>query len=66
MEISSSTEFNQLPDILTPEQVAAYLGLHVRTIRAYIHDGKLRAALCGNRYLIRRVWIGDFLNKMSR
>lgn len=66
MEINRSTEYDQLPDILTPEQVAAYLGLHVRTIRACIHDGKIRAALCGNRYLIRRVWVGDFLSKMSR
>ena len=37
---------------LSAEQVAERLGLHVRTIRGYIRDGRLRAVRLGKQYRI--------------
>ena len=36
----------------SPEQVAAVLGLHVRTVRGYIRDGRLPAVRIGKQYRI--------------
>jgi excisionase family DNA binding protein len=36
----------------SPEQVAEILGLHVRTVRGYVRDGRLRAVRVGTRYRI--------------
>ncbi|WP_031072993.1 helix-turn-helix domain-containing protein [Streptomyces sp. NRRL WC-3742] len=36
------------------EQVAELLGLHVRTVRGYIRDGRLAAARIGKQYRITR------------
>jgi len=36
------------------EEVAALLGLHVRTVRGYIRDGRLTAARIGKQYRIAR------------
>ncbi|WP_020107734.1 helix-turn-helix domain-containing protein [Nocardia sp. 348MFTsu5.1] len=41
-------------NFLSAEEVADELGLHVRTIRAYIRDGRLRAARVGKQYRITR------------
>ena len=37
---------------LSVEQVAESLGLHVRTVRGYIRDGKLKAVRIGKQYRI--------------
>jgi excisionase family DNA binding protein len=36
----------------SPEQVAGVLGLHVRTVRGYIRDGRLPAVRIGKQYRI--------------
>ncbi len=36
------------------EQVAEELGLHVRTVRGYVRDGKLKAVRIGKQYRIAR------------
>jgi len=36
------------------DQVAELLDLHVKTVRAYIRDGRLRAARIGKQYRVRR------------
>ncbi|WP_197084568.1 helix-turn-helix domain-containing protein [Saccharothrix sp. ST-888] len=36
------------------DQVASLLGLHVRTIRTYVRDGRLKAARVGKQYRIAR------------
>lgn len=66
MDVSRITHFTELPDVLTTKEAASYLGLHVKTLRAYIRDGKLRAARCGRHYRIRRQWLAAFLDKESR
>ncbi|TNF37399.1 MAG: helix-turn-helix domain-containing protein [Deltaproteobacteria bacterium] len=39
-------------DLYSVEQVAERLGLHVRTVRAYIREGKLEATRVGKQYRI--------------
>ncbi|MEH1102175.1 helix-turn-helix domain-containing protein [Micromonospora sp. CPCC 205561] len=41
-------------DMLSVEQVAERLGLHVRTVRGYIRGGRLRAVRIGKQYRIAR------------
>ena len=38
--------------LYSPEQVAERLGLHVRTVRNYVRDGRLRAVRIGKQYRI--------------
>ena len=49
---------NQI-DFFSPEQVAQQLGLHVRTVRRFIREGKINAVRIGKQY---RISSGD-LNK---
>lgn len=41
-------------DLYSVEQVAELLGLHVRTVRHYVRDGKLKATRIGKQYRIAR------------
>ncbi len=44
-----------MPDeLLSVEQVAELLGLHVRTVRNYVRDGRLKAVRIGKQYRITR------------
>lgn len=38
--------------LYSPQQVADLLGLHVRTVRRYLREGRLEALRIGNRYRI--------------
>ena len=40
------------PEVFSVEQVAAKLGLHVRTVRNYVRDGRLKAVRIGKQYRI--------------
>jgi len=42
------------PELLSVEQVAAQLGLHVRTVRAYLRSGRLKGIRIGKQYRIAR------------
>ena len=42
------------PAFYSPEQVANRLGLHVRTVRNYVRDGRLKAVRIGKQYRIAR------------
>jgi len=44
----------RLPDILTPEQAAAYLQINRETVYRYIREGKLVASKLGRAYRIPR------------
>ena len=39
-------------DLFSVEQVADLLGLHVRTVRGYVRDGRLKAVRIGKQYRI--------------
>src|ERR1700756_208573 len=41
-------------ELYTIEQVAERLGLHVKTVRNYVRDGKLKATRVGKSYRIAR------------
>jgi excisionase family DNA binding protein len=41
-------------ELFSVEQVADRLGLHVRTVRAYVRDGRLKAVRIGKQYRIAR------------
>jgi excisionase family DNA binding protein len=41
-------------DLYSVEQVAELLGLHVKTVRHYVRDGKLKAVRIGKQYRITR------------
>jgi len=41
-------------ELYSVEEVAAQLGLHVRTIRNYVRDGRLKAVRIGKQYRIAR------------
>lgn len=43
------------------EQVADLLGLHVKTVRNYVRDGRLKAVRVGKRYRISREDLEGFL-----
>ena len=40
--------------LLSIDQVAGELGLHARTVRRYVHEGRLRAVRIGKRYRVAR------------
>ncbi|MDA0632586.1 helix-turn-helix domain-containing protein [Nonomuraea sp. MCN248] len=44
----------------TVEQAANLLGLHVKTVRAYVRDGRLKAARIGKQYRIARADLEEF------
>ena len=66
MNIDRETRYEDLPDVLTALDCANYLGLNVHTVRAYIREGRIRAAKCGRHYRVRRDWVRDFLAKASK
>ena len=41
-------------ELYSVDQVAAQLGLHVRTVRNYVRDGRLKAVRIGKQYRIAR------------
>jgi excisionase family DNA binding protein len=46
--------------LYTVEQAAELLDLHVKTIRRYIHDGRLKAKRIGKEYRITRADLDEF------
>jgi excisionase family DNA binding protein len=43
-----------MPDLYSVEQVAELLNLHVRTVRNYVREGRLKAVRIGKQYRIAR------------
>src|ERR1700684_1589953 len=41
-------------ELYSVEQVAERLGLHVKTVRNYVHEGRLKAVRIGKQYRIAR------------
>jgi excisionase family DNA binding protein len=51
--------------LLTVDDVAERLNLHAKTIRRYIHDGRLRAKRIGKEYRITRTDLDEFAGGTS-
>lgn len=50
-------------DWYSVDQVAALLGLHVKTVRGYVREGRLRAVRIGKQYRIAREDLEAFTGK---
>jgi excisionase family DNA binding protein len=48
------------PVMYSVEQVASLLDLHVKTVRGYVRDGKLKAVRIGKQYRISRDAVEEF------
>jgi excisionase family DNA binding protein len=48
------------PQLYTIERVAELLNLHVKTIRGYVHSGRLKAKRIGKQYRISRSDLEEF------
>ena len=48
------------PQLYTIERVAQLLNLHVKTVRAYVRSGKLKAKRIGKQYRITRADLEEF------
>ena len=63
---TTSEDLGFLPEVLNCKEVADLLGIHVKTVRAYIVQGEMRAARLGKYYRIRKEWVVEFLDQQSR
>lgn len=50
----------QAPDLLSVFDIAKRLNLHVKTVRGYVRDGRLKAVRIGKQYRIRRADLEEF------
>lgn len=53
-------------ELYSVEQVAERLGLHVRTVRAYVREGRLNALKIGKQYRITRPDLDAFLGPAAQ
>ena len=49
-----------MSDLYTVERAATLLGLHIKTVRGYVRDGKLKATRLGKSYRIARADLEAF------
>lgn len=66
MKITRHTSFENLPDILLANEVAAYLDLSAETVRDYMRRGLIRASKQGRHYRVRKEWLMDYLDESAR
>jgi len=52
------------PSLYTVDEVAALLNLHVKTVRRYVRDGRLKARRIGKEYRIARNDLTDFAGEI--
>jgi excisionase family DNA binding protein len=52
------------PNLYSAEQVAELLNLHVKTIRRYLRDGRLKAKRIGKEYRITRADLEEFAGEL--
>lgn len=51
--------FEGFPDLMTPSDVAAALGLKTQTIRYYIQDGIIPGRKIGQRYYVPKIALAE-------
>jgi excisionase family DNA binding protein len=52
------------PQLYTVEEVAGLLNMHVKTVRRYVRDGRLKARRIGKEYRIARADLTDFAGEI--
>ena len=50
-------------DLLTTEDAARVLHLHVGTVQRLARDGVIRAAKIGRQYRMRRSWLEEYIER---
>lgn len=53
-----------MPQLYTVDEVASLLNLHVKTVRRYVRDGRLKARRIGKEYRIARADLTDFAGEI--
>jgi excisionase family DNA binding protein len=56
---------NMASELFSVEQVAQRLGLHVKTIRGYVREGRLKATRIGKQYRIARADLEAFTGQSA-
>ena len=60
-----NTEFQNLPNVVSPKEVQTYFGISRSTTYRIFHDASFPAFHIGNRLLVRRDELLDWLEPVS-
>lgn len=60
---SNQVTLYELPEILTTDEIAKHLRVHIRSVGGWIRSGKLKAFKAGHSYRVNRVDLIEFLTK---
>jgi excisionase family DNA binding protein len=55
--------YDDLPDVLTPKEVQAFLRLGRNAIYAALQDGRIRCVRHGQKFLVPKVAVREFLDR---
>ena len=57
------TRYDHLPDVLTPQEARAFLRLGRNAIYAALQDGRIRSVRLGQKFLIPKAALREFLDR---
>lgn len=57
------TRYDHLPDVLTPQEARAFLRLGRNAVYAALQDGRIRSARVGQKFLIPKDALREFLDR---
>jgi excisionase family DNA binding protein len=57
------TRYDELPDVLTPKEVQAFLRLGRNAIYAALQDGRIRSVRHGQKFLVPKITVREFLDR---
>jgi excisionase family DNA binding protein len=60
---TKAIRYDDLPDVLTPREVQAFLRLGRNAIYAALQDGRIRSVRHGQKFLIPKVAVREFLDR---
>ena len=59
----TAVRYDQLPDVLTPKEVQAFLRLGRNAIYAALQDGRIRSVRLGQKFLIPKAALREFVDR---
>src|SRR5581483_3956149 len=60
---ATSIRYDELPDVLTPKEAQAFLRLGRNATYAALQDGRIRSVRHGQKFLIPKAALREFLNR---
>ncbi len=60
---ATTVRYDQLPDVLTPKEAQAFLRLGRNAIYAALQDGRIRSVRLGQKFLIPKAALREFLDR---